>query len=232
MNDCINDFFSKYKYLILLTLLIFGCVLCFSPVYKMEIISGLFLYITAIATALFAIDKYQSEQRITRLQKLYFEDTLYGQAKVLEAMMSQANNNMMIVENLFLVIVNLLERDMLELQALQDDLISVYDSTANKIIVGLDTMDFKRETLSKLLYESHEKSSCLPNWIKDFSVDIYRFNYRIKKISKIINEEFKNLILDFKDVNIGSISPERALILKEKIKCAREKMKIKLYPEE
>ncbi|HFD2434706.1 TPA: hypothetical protein ACF2TC_003170, partial [Legionella pneumophila] len=89
-----------------------------------QIIQGFFILLAAVVTAIFAIHKYQSEQRILRLQKIYFEDSLLGQANSIEGIRSQTQKNMLLTENLYNLIINILNQQMVELETIKVELIA------------------------------------------------------------------------------------------------------------
>jgi len=310
-------FYEKYQnffiWIIAITIIaiavIIAVYLCNSyliPNYcKSEIIGGFFLLSAALITAIFAIHKYQSEQRASRLQKVYFEDTLYGQAKILEMMMSQTTKNYMSIESFFNLSINLIDQKDISVENKIKDLAIVFDSTIRMIDVGIDTTDFKKETISKLLSDAKTRS-VLPNWIGKFEADTYRFsaflqgqitksrshldrlsssnlnefvkflkeiskyiqnNYlfikrhyilfnlfselvlefvtvhytnktkifdafnqnRIKKVIKLINDSYKDVIIGFDKVDIGKLTEDDAVRLSEKIKFTEEKIFNELY---
>ncbi|HAU1321201.1 TPA: hypothetical protein F8R96_09645 [Legionella pneumophila] len=146
--------------------------LCFLP----QIIQGVFILLAAVVTATFAIHKYQSEQRTLRLQKVYFEDTLLGQAKSIEGMMSQTYKNRLLTENLYNLTINILNQHEVQLETIKTELIAIFDNTLTHIGLDFFTTDFKKETISKLLHDSGIKKNVLPIWISQFEVDSYRFS--------------------------------------------------------
>ncbi|WP_131743542.1 hypothetical protein [Legionella gratiana] len=101
----------------------------------------------AVVTAVFANHKYQSEQRILRLQKIYFEDTLLGQAKSIEGMGSQTHKNMLLTENLYNSTINILNQQKVELETIKAELIATFDNTLTRSGLDFFTTDFKKETI-------------------------------------------------------------------------------------
>ncbi len=92
------------------------------------IITGVFIFVTAITVAFFAIDKIQKEQRTLRLQKVYFEDAFLGQANSIENMMSQTNKNMHLSENLLNLTLNLLKQKNIQIAVIKN-----YGSMKNRV---------------------------------------------------------------------------------------------------
>ncbi len=122
--------------------------LCSIPLeYLPEIIRGVFIILAAVVTAVFANHKYQSEQRILRLQKIYFEDTLLGQAKSIEGMGSQTHKNMLLTENLYNSTINILNQQKVELETIKAELIATFDNTLTRSGLDFFTTDFKKETI-------------------------------------------------------------------------------------
>jgi len=311
--DRFTNFFKAHKtffipILAVIITIVIAILLCyFLPYCSSEIVEGFFILAVALITAIFAIHKYQSEQRTLRLQKIYFEDTLLGQAKSIEEMMSQTNKNMLLTENLFNLTINVLNQQKVDIDIIKNDIIAIFDSTSTNMGLDIFTTDFKKETISKLLHDSGVKRNALPTWIKKFEEDTYRFsaflqsqiiilktqanrltesnkksflkvlheilgdyvqenyslikrhyilfsllseivlefsseNYttikkisaafkkeKILKITKLFNETFNDVIVDFESVDIGKIAKEDATKLNERIKCAWEKIARDLY---
>lgn len=207
--DSFIDFFNKFKCWIILivTIVIISAILIFALYCKGEacgsIINGLFILFTAIVTSLFAIQKYHSEQRTSRLQKLYFEDTLLGQARSIEEMMSQTTKNMLMLENSFNFMVNILDLKPLNIEYVKTYLESTFDSTFNNVEGNINTTDFKKTTISHLFNEAGEKGSALASWINTFEQDAYRFSLftksqilkvkpNILRLTEANKEEFKD----------------------------------------
>lgn len=162
--------------LLLLAFLVLSNLFSIPLGYLPEIIQGVFIILASVVTAVFAIHKYQSEQRILRLQKIYFEDTLLGQAKSIEEMRSQTHKNMLLTENLYNLTINILNQQRVELEAIKAELIAIFDNTLTQIGLDFFTTDFKKETISKLLHDSGIERNILPTWISQFEVDSYRFS--------------------------------------------------------
>ncbi|HEN4784304.1 TPA: hypothetical protein U5514_003165, partial [Legionella pneumophila] len=173
-------FKSNIAVLVLLILVLVLLVLCNISCMPLsclpQIIQGFFILLAAVVTAIFAIHKYQSEQRILRLQKIYFEDSLLGQANSIEGIRSQTQKNMLLTENLYNLIINILNQQMVELETIKVELIATFDNTLTHIGLDFFTTDFKKETISKLLHDSGIKRNVLPTWISQFEIDSYRFS--------------------------------------------------------
>lgn len=88
-------------------------ILCLTHYFecRCSIIDGMFILFSALVTSMFAIHKYQSEQRTARLQKIYFEETFLDEAKSIESTLSQTNNNFLNVENLCNLSVKILDQN-------------------------------------------------------------------------------------------------------------------------
>ena len=266
-----------------------------------SMVHAIFILFAAFFASMLAIHKYQSEQRTSRLQKIYFEDTLLGQAKSIEEMKSQTIKNILVIENLYHLILNLIDRqahsDMEKnLHIMRNDIIISFDNALKNIEKpSFELTDFKKETISKILYDSNENSSQLSLWIDKFQRDVFRFSFlidnqifmlkpdiykisesnleefkihcrkllhnnilenyllvkrhdvlfhlfsnlvlefssenytnieeifssfkkeKIKTILSSINQAYKDLITDFDEVDIGRISPEEVIQLRERI---------------
>lgn len=253
-------------------------------------------------TALLALHRYHIEQRTIKLQKIYFENALLGQAKSMEKMMSKSTSNFLGMETLFILLAELITRQRANIDNIRDDLNIIFDTAIKNIDFDINTDDFKKETISILLKDSHINENNLPTWIKRFQDDAYRFSYllknlliilkhesarlntnnheayisnlqqtlnhrlqnnyivikrhyilfslfseivldfssenyasiqtlraafkkhKIQKIIRLINECYKELITDFIDVDIDTISSEQAIRIEERIKCAGKKI--------
>ncbi len=176
--DWIANFIFKYGLIIFLSIafvvFLASCNIYF-PTCGCSIINGLFIFFTAITTSIFAIHKYKSEQRAARLQKIYFEDALLGQARSIEEMMSQTSKNIFAIEDLCNLISNILKNSSTNMEDKKNLLNHMFNIALNRIQADISTTDFKKETISKLLYDSVKKWNALPSWIKEFEEDAYRF---------------------------------------------------------
>ncbi|OGT06538.1 MAG: hypothetical protein A2X78_01080 [Gammaproteobacteria bacterium GWE2_37_16] len=126
--------------------------------------------------AWFAIRKYHSEQRTSRLQKLYFEDALLGQTKVIEESMAQVNKNFLLTEYLVNLVRSLLDQDLKSREITKKYLEDIFRNISKNIEVKFNSTDFKKETISSLLYRCMEEKNSLSTWIKEFEEDSYRFS--------------------------------------------------------
>jgi hypothetical protein len=168
-----------------------------------------FILFTALVTAIFSLHKYYSEQRTARLQKIYFEDALLGQVKAIESAMSQTTNNFYTVENLYNFSIKILDREKIDLATKIDYLNTIFDKTINDIKFNITTTDFKKETISKLLYESEEYNNSLPNWIKKFEEDTFRFSSFLSSQVLILKSDIGRI----KDQNIEQFKTQLKNIL-------------------
>jgi len=130
-----------------------------------------------IITALFTLHRYHIEQRTIKLQKIYFESALLGQAKSMEKMMSKSTNNFLDMKTLFILVTELITRQRTNIDNIRDDLNVIFDTAIKNIVFNINTDDFKKETISILLKDSHINENSLPTWIKKFQDDAYSFSY-------------------------------------------------------
>lgn len=176
------EFFKKYKapFFISIMIIVALLFLYFLPCYRSEIINKFFTLVvaltTTIVTAKFAIHKYHIEQRTLRLQKIYFEDTLLGQARSIEKIMSQTNNNTYLIENLFNLTKNVLDQENIDIGIIKNELTAIFKNTAKNIKLNIFITDFKKETISSILRNSGIKMNKLPSWLKKLEEDSYRFS--------------------------------------------------------
>jgi hypothetical protein len=150
---------------------------------------GLVTITGIIVAALLALKKYHAEQRANRLQKIYFENTFIGQAESIEAVMSQITNNVLLVENLFILMTNKSAQAELNIEITKHDLNSMIQDTLNHINVAIDTTDFKKETISILLKDAGIKKTYLTTWIKKSQDDAYRFSAFLKSLLVLLSAD-------------------------------------------
>jgi hypothetical protein len=176
----LDKLFYEYRttciVIIAIILFIFAALSSYFPQYGNSLVTqGFFTLAIALITAISAIHKYQGEQRTLRLQRLYFEDTLLGQARSMEEVFSQTNKNMLLVEGLFNLTFRMLENSLSELAVIKNNLINIFDATLIKINFADSVTEFKKETISKLLRDAEAGESAIPTWIRKFENDSYRF---------------------------------------------------------
>lgn len=200
---------DKNILVVIIVIILLPLSILYFPVYGAQVMNGLFILFSAILTAIFAIHQYQSEQRTSRIQKLYFEETLLGQAKSIEAMMSQTNTNMQIAENLINLTSNLLHQE-LGIEDKKLDILTSFNNSLRGIKVGVHTTDLKKEAISKMLNDSGEKNNFLPTWIKKFEDDTYRFCFFIQDQVFILKSHIDKLT----DLNLEEFEKNLYQILK------------------
>lgn len=137
------------------------------------IVGGVSAIFAVWLTAWLAIRKYHSEQRTSRLQKLYFEDTLLGLVRGMEEIMAQSSKNVLLAESLFYLTKIFLTQKFAGLEITKKSLEASFNNALNNIEVKFNHTDFKKETIAKLL---GNKECCLPIWIEKFEVDSHRFS--------------------------------------------------------
>lgn len=123
------DFFYKYeiKNILIIIFLISITVYISTFFDRDQTITGFFLLVSILMGSLFALHKYHTESRISRLQKIYFENTLLAEANSLEEMMSQTNRNMMNIESLYWLANNILTQNGVSFENLQEELNTIFD---------------------------------------------------------------------------------------------------------
>lgn len=186
----ISKFFNEYPFFlniiqaamtisVITAIVILLCLLIPQYFCKPQIVTGFFTLTAALTTAIIAIHKYVNEQRISRLQKIYFEDTLLGLSKFLEEVMAHNRRNCYLSETLCNLTCHLLNQNKINLKVIKDSLTEIYQDTLAIITPNINNTEFKKETISKLLFDAGIKSS-LPNWINEFEKDSYRFAQVLK----------------------------------------------------
>lgn len=178
--------------LIILTIILITLLICTSKC-SCNFVAGIFAFIIAITTALIAIHKYQYEQRVSRIQKLYFENVFLGQATSIEELMSVTNKNYMLYEYAANLMLNLIKNEARNLSFLKEEIKTLIDNVTNRIVIGSATTDFKKETISKLFSDKAGGSSRLSAWIKIFEDDAFRFSNLLSGQLQIIKNKSRHL---------------------------------------
>jgi hypothetical protein len=200
---------KDYKDIIFILLAVVATIMFFvhylPAQYVTATIAGLATITGIIITALFALKKYHAEQRINRLQEIYFETAFLGQAESIEEMMSQVTNNTLLVENLFILLFEILTRQHVNIEIIKNDLNSIIDVTLNDIKAAINTADFKKETISILLKDAGIKGNYLLKWIKKYQEDAYRFSAFLKTLLVILKSNISRLDASNLENNIGNL---------------------------
>lgn len=176
-SSIFNNFYYFLLLIILVLIIVITMFILFPPL--RIAFSALAVIIAALLAAGLTLQKYFVEVRTSRLQKIYFEDTLLGQAKAIEKMMSQTTQNMLLVENISNLALNILRRNNVDIISVKSDLENIFTAGLIKIDIDVGMTYFKLETISKLLSDANIKSP-LAGWINQFQSDAYRFSHFLK----------------------------------------------------
>jgi len=166
---------------LLAALLVLITIPIYFPMYRPAFYKAIFMLLSILLAADIAMKRYHHEQRTLRIQKLYFEDTLLGLSKMMETIMAQSTRNMFIVESVVNLGSNILRQNNITLEEINEKLNMALDNAIQDINSNFDSADFKKETLSNLLYDSKKTHTRLPTWIDRLQKDSYRFSLYLQQ---------------------------------------------------
>ena len=213
--DRIKIFILNNKVILIVAAIILTIiVLLYYSICICSIIDGLFLILAGVTTAYLAIKKYKTEQRTSRIQEVYFTDTLLKLAKLIDYNLSIANKNYLVIENFTELVPIILNRKNMDLETKRGELKRIFQQTEQDIEIKNKTSDFRKETLSKLFYESGDKINATPTWIKIIEDDSYRFSALLKSQITILEADIKKLT----DDNLTAFEKHFLSLMRDNIK--------------
>lgn len=141
-----------------------------------SIVSGIFIVIAALLTSWVAFEKYYTEQRTAKLEKLYFEESLLKQTRLLDNMISKTKFNYTSVENLYLLSKNILKNnDSSDEKKLQ--LEHIFTKTLNQIQFDFTAEESRKFIVSEIFHDSQKIGPEIFDWIDTFDLEYLRLNY-------------------------------------------------------
>ena len=174
----INFFLDKWLtfLLVFFIALILAISLRYFPESRQAIVNGFFVLNSSVLAVVLALHNYHGEQKTSRLQHVYFEDALLGQAKSIENILSCLNTNIHEVESsLHLVSTIMHRKNKLSLENKKNIIKHNVDVSLKNLTFNIDLTDFKKETINKLIINSGVTHNFLLEWVEIIEKNAYEF---------------------------------------------------------